>query len=1159
MFPSAVLRSVRLWLGASALTLIFACGGGGSSPATPLPTVSISPPKSPQTVGTVQQLAASVSTSAAVTWSIDSGGGAITPGGLFTAPAAPGAVVVRATVTGSSAHATVPISAVAAPVVTSFTAAVPLIPAGGSTTVTPTFTTDGTAVIIPSVGTTVASGTAYTVSPTGITSYVLTVTNSAGTSVSAAATVDVTAARVSLAPNAVTLPVSGTQAFQAVVAGAVNTGITWTASGGTITTAGVYTAPTTPGTYAVVAASTADPTKQDVAAVTVVPVVAPLATIIADTYHTAGAIARLASVPAQTGVTYAWTITNGTLSAGQGTQAITYSAGTPGPLTLACTVTNAVGTRTGHTTVTVVASPVALLFAQAQVHPDDAPILSSVPDQPGSTLAWTLAAGTAIGATTNNVLSHQSPSATGSYNLSVNVQNQAGDVATATKAVQVVSGQWLKHVRGHTARSLHTATLLPGGQVLVVGGLSESGSLASCELFDQATGTFTSTGSLATARYLHTATLLPSGKVLVAGGVPSDPYGITFTGTLASSELFDPATGTWSATGNLTAARYYHTSTLLPNGKVLVIGGSNSATSGGTTAIALASAELYNPATGTWTATGSLATARYYHTATPLPNGKVLVAGGYSSNAYAATTVTELFDPASGFWSTSGSLTSARQSHTATLLPNGKVLVAGGSGGGSYTNYNTSAELFDPVVGTWIPTGSLTSGRFNHTAILLNNGKAIVSGGVNNMGGSIDPSASSEIFDPLVGIWVSTGSFTINRYNHTMTSLPNGKVLVIGGVKPNSTILTYIASAELFDPGTSAWSLTGSFATPRGGHTATLLLNGKVLVAGGDNGTELASAELFDPLTGAWSATGSMSTARVSHSASLLPNGKVLVAGGYYGGGSYSLASAELFDPATGTWASTGSLTTARNGHTAIRLAGAMRGKILVSGGKGSSGTLVDAELYDPATGIWSRTGSLTTPRTGHTATDCNGLVLIVGGVGNSYLASAELFDTFTGTFSPTGSLAAPRYAHAAASLPNGKVLVAGGFNDTNKALASAEIYDPATGTWSATGSLAAARYSHTATLLPNGKVLVVAGSLNYYALPISILTSAELFDPTTGTWTATGSLTTARGWAATSTLLSSGKVMVVGGAALGRMDSTIPNQPAQVYIYPVEMVEFYR
>ena len=158
------------------------------------------------------------------------------------------------------------------------------------------------------------------------------------------------------------------------------------------------------------------------------------------------------------------------------------------------------------------------------------------------------------------------------------------------------------------------------------------------------------------------------------------------------------------------------------------------------------------------------------------------------------------------------------------------------------------------------------------------------------------------------GTWTATGSLATARDDHTATLLPNGKVLVAGGYDGSGTL----ASAELYDPASGTWTATGSLATARYRHTATLLPNGKVLVAGGsDNSGALASAELYDPASGTWTATGSLATARDCHTATLLPNGKVLVAGGFDGSG--SLASAELYDPASGTWTATGSLATARD------------------------------------------------------------------------------------------------------------------------------------------------------------------------------------------------------------------------------------------------------
>jgi N-acetylneuraminic acid mutarotase len=205
--------------------------------------------------------------------------------------------------------------------------------------------------------------------------------------------------------------------------------------------------------------------------------------------------------------------------------------------------------------------------------------------------------------------------------------------------------------------------------VIVAGGLDSNVSVStSAELYDPASGTWTVTGSLNTEREAHTATLLPNGMVLVAGGFDSS------INASASAALYDPASGTWTATGNLNNPRVYHTATLLPNGMVLVTGGHDGPSF--TPSDVLSSAELYDPASGSWTVTGSLNTARYVHTASLLSNGIVLVAGGISGfNSFASA---ELYYPPIGTWTVTGSLNTARFWHTATLLPNGMVLVAAG-------------------------------------------------------------------------------------------------------------------------------------------------------------------------------------------------------------------------------------------------------------------------------------------------------------------------------------------------------------------------------------------------------------------------------------------------------------------------------------------------
>jgi WD40 repeat protein len=233
----------------------------------------------------------------------------------------------------------------------------------------------------------------------------------------------------------------------------------------------------------------------------------------------------------------------------------------------------------------------------------------------------------------------------------------------------------------------------------------------------QSPGTWAKTGSMVAATEQQTATLLQNGQVLMPG----------------AGELYNPATGTWTATRSMSFARIGFTATLLPNGQVLVAGGAELANQ----TVILSSAELYNPATGTWTATGSMTTPRSGHTATLLPNGQVLVAGGEGTCVNVSCPVlssAELYNPATGTWTPTGSMNVTRYLHTATLLPNGQVLVAGG-GSGSTANAGSTAELYNPATGTWTPTGSMSEPHSSGAlAGLLPNGQVLVVCGVNDPG-----------------------------------------------------------------------------------------------------------------------------------------------------------------------------------------------------------------------------------------------------------------------------------------------------------------------------------------------------------------------------------------------------------------------------------------
>jgi hypothetical protein len=343
---------------------------------------------------------------------------------------------------------------------------------------------------------------------------------------------------------------------------------------------------------------------------------------------------------------------------------------------------------------------------------------------------------------------------------------------------------------------------------------------------------FTETGTLATARDGHSATLLDSGQVLVIGGYAAAAP--PSTATVATAELYDPNAGTFTTTGDLLTPRTSHTATLLPGGQVLIAGGEDASLA------ILDGAELYDVRTGAFTTTGSLQAARYSHTATLLPDGRVLLAGGSGGASNGPTATAELYDPRTGVFSATGSMNTARRSHTATLLKSGKVLIAGGSAIGQ----PGTAEIYDPSTGSFSLTGELTMDRYAHTATLLPDGRVLVAGGYNLS----DPVASAEIYDPGTGVFTTTESLAAPRASHTALLMPSGQVLLAGGVGGSTPFLD---SAELFDPGAGTFRRTGSLAAARAWHTATLLPNGKGLVVGGMNQSPpgfLASAELFETL-----------------------------------------------------------------------------------------------------------------------------------------------------------------------------------------------------------------------------------------------------------------------------------------------------------------------
>ncbi len=589
----------------------------------------------------------------------------------------------------------------------------------------------------------------------------------------------------------------------------------------------------------------------------------------------------------------------------------------------------------------------------------------------------------------------------------------------------------------------------------------------------------------------------------------------------AAPELAGPA---WQAIDPLGTARSEYTLSLLPNGKLLAVGGLPN----------LDSAELYDPASGGWSATGRLTAGRYRHTATLLTTGKLLVAGGQRGTALLNSV--ELYDPTSGAWSAAGALHTSRRSHTATLLPNGFVLVVGGCDGPATGAGLGSVEWYIPETGTWEARASLNRGRCGHTATLLADGRVLVAGGVDN-GAYLN---TSEIYDPSANSWTSLADTLASPHAyHSATRLYNGKVLLAGGYSGSG----YPTVTELFDPATNLWDGSGVLTTGRAYHGVTLLPNGYVLAAGGNNGVAVATAEMYVPDMGIWTTAGSLGLARYHLALAGLPNGKVLAVGGY--AGSAQTAVEAYFDPALGAWAGVGGLSDQRYRPTTTLL---QNGRVLAAGGYGGMNPLSSAELYNTSGAAWTAVASMHEARWRHTATllpgpasSSPGNVLVVGGRGaaSTSINSVELYDWDSNAWLVKAAMERARQWHSATLLPEGRVLVAGGLNSSGSPIQYVEVYDPSQDDWSYTSAMGTARYRHSATLLADGRVLVVGG---FDALDAAIK-SCEIYDPRANTWTATGALGTARG-AHSATLLPDGRVLVAGG----RLSDTVAHQSVEIY-----------
>ena len=686
------------------------------------------------------------------------------------------------------------------PTILSFTAPATAIVPGGSATLSWSVTGADTLSIGPDVGT--VTGTSVSVTPAATTTYTLSATSVAGTS-TASATVTVLQPPTGLAylvnPAVYAVGSAVRANTPSYVGGAI---VSWTVSPalpaglslgpttGIVT--GTPTAEAAQATYAITGTNAAGSTTAELV-VTVTPRVDPPANLSYSsnpaTYAVGVAIA--ANSPSSTGGPISAYGVSPALPGGLSLDGATgVVTGTPSAAATQADYTVTGSNASGSTpvslriTVTAAAPPVITTQPTDQaVAPPATATFTVVATDPGTITYQWQKNGTAIpGATAASYTTPATTSTDGGSLFRVVVSNAAGASVTSNAATLRVQG-FLATGPMATGRVGHTATRLTSGKVLVTGGSSGTVTLRSAELYDPVAGTFTDTGSMFVARQLHSATLLPDGKVLVSGGYSGSAY-------LPSAEIYDPTLGSFSPTTNDMPEARMDFASVLVGSKVLIAGGFRQT-----------------------------------------PGGSQLV------NVYLSTAV--LFDVASMSFGASISMNAERRGPTASLLPGGTVLVAGGRG---TSGVNSSAEIFDPVASTFAPTGAMASRREDDTATTLAGGAVLVAGGYN---GANDV-ATAELYGS--GAFSSTtGPMGTPRALHTASLLADGRVLVAGGVSGASILGT----AEFYDPaaGTFAPATGQNLGTPRSEQTATPLDDGRVLVVGGRgaNGV-LSSAELFTPV-----------------------------------------------------------------------------------------------------------------------------------------------------------------------------------------------------------------------------------------------------------------------------------------------------------------------
>ncbi len=820
-----------------------------------------------------------------------------------------------------------------APVATSLTTSNATPAFGGTFTLTPVYSagtgTLNNGVTCPATGVATAPITANWT--TGARIYTLTVTNSAGVTATKSVTVTPqTVAVGAISPAAVTRTVGTTTTFTTTVTGGALNTINWS-SGGVGTWAGnVWTAPNTAGSVTITATSADDPTKTATTTVTVV--AAPVATSLAASTQTPAFGATFTLTPTYSNGTGA--INNGVVCPATGAT-VNVTANWSGARTFTLTVTNDAGLPA---TTSVVVTPQTVAVGAIS------------PAAPSKTVNSTT---TFVASVTGGALNTVSWSSGGAGTWAGNVWTAPNTAGSATITATSVDDPTKSATTTVTVVAAPTITSFAAAKSTITNG---NGTTLSY-VFSGGDGSIDQTiGAVATG---GTTNVSPTADTT---------YTLTVTNTAGD---FDTATATITVVPAATITAFTASATTVAPGSTVTL-----------------HAEY---AGGVGTLNQGLG---------PISNGgDVITAALTATTTFTLTVTNGAEDPVSqsvtvyvvgGTFTSAGAMNSPRYAPTATLLVDNSVLIVGGSSGGSLA----TADVYSS--GTYTATAvPMSIGRFSHAATRLGDGKVLITGGFDSVSGQVLNTA--EIYNPAEGSFTATvGTMTTARMDHTATLLSNGLVLVAGG-----TDNIAIKGAELFNPADGTFTaLTGPNAWPaprtRATHTATLLVDGTVLLAGGYNGAVFGTADIYNPLLNTFTAVGDMGLIRWGHSATLLPDGKVLFTGGRNGleATGAVLAAAELYDPVAKTFSAVvAPMISPREWHVASLLAD---GTVLIAGGDrdetapgGPVVYLSSAEIYNPASGLFTTTASMASTRANATATlvptgPGTGFVLIAGGGGTA-------------------------------------------------------------------------------------------------------------------------------------------------------------------------------